>query len=176
MPKSLAAGHTKLILADSALMSAADDKTALSLATDFATMTDISCRIAQSDFKLGPSGSNTVSDPAVCDEIAADVPTSSKYDGNITPFRYFDETGKAETGTGGEIGDAAFQAVKEKGATIWILRRDTSKLSTDALEVGDEYQLFECVCDDYQETPQDGWIKHPTPLFVQNRWKGTLVA
>lgn len=176
MPKSLAAGHTKLILADSALMAAAADKTALSLATDLATTTDISCRIAQSDFKLGPSGANTVSDPALCDQVAADVPTTSKFDGNITPFRYFDATGKAETGAGGDVGDAAFQAVSVMGATIWLLRRDTSKLSTDALEVGDEYQLFECVCDDYQETPQDGWIKHPTPLFVQNRWKGVIAA
>jgi len=177
MPKSLAAGHTKLILCDNTLMAAAADLEALSIATDLATMTDISCRIASSDFVLGPTGSNTVTDSALCDTAAVQVPTTSQFSGNnITPFRYFDETGKAETGAGGDAGDAAFQAVKVKGATLWLLRRDTSKLSTEDLASGDEYRLFKCTCDDYQQTPQDGYIKHPTPLFIEEMYTGVIAA
>lgn len=174
MPRSLAAGRTKL-----AVFATKPTGNLAALAPTVFTGTgviDASCRVSREGFNLGATDSDSFSDPALCEEVAAETPGPSKYEGNLPVFRYFDAEGKAETGTGGEIGDALFQALKEKGTTLWIARRDTSRKSQEAWAAGDEYEIYEVITDEPKEAPQDGYIKRSVKLFVQSRVKGVVAA
>lgn len=177
MPRSLAAGRTKLALMATAPASTDAELRALPLtAFTGSGVIDAACRIAQGDFKLGAKEDKTVSDPALCEEIESEVPTYAQYDGSITPFRYFDDKGQPEKGAAGEIGDAVFQAVKKMGTTLWIARRDTSKKSTEDWAPGDEYELFEVVTGTPQEVGKDGYLKRQVTLYVQRAWVGVVAA
>lgn len=174
MPRSLAAGHTKLAIFAT---KPSGDLAALPVSAFTGPgVIDAACRVAMADFSLGAVDSETFTDQALCEEVAAETPGSSKYEGNITPFRYFDSEGKAEVGVAGEIGDALFQAVKEKGTTLWIGRRDTSKKSKEDWGQGEEYKLFEVITDEPKESSQEGYIKHPVKLFVQSVTRGVVAA
>ena len=176
--KSLAAGHTKLAIFATKPATTDAGMAAITVTAMTATgVLDAACRIAMSDFKLGATDDNTVSDPALCDVVASDVPTTAKYDGQITPFRYFDlETGVPDTSGAGQTGDQVFQALKVMGTTVWIARRDTSKLSTAPWVANDPYIIYECVTGTPQEVPQGGWIKNPIKLYVQRAWDGVVAA
>lgn len=138
---------------------------------------DAAMRILSSDFKLGPTPSDTVGEKPIGAEGNRKVLTTSNYEGNITPFRYFDATGKAETGTGGEIGDAVFQALKVKGSRVWIAKRFTSKKSTAAWAATDEVEVYEVVTDNAAAAEATGYIKMNTPLSVEDAWlNGAVVA
>lgn len=174
MPRSLAAGRTKIILF--AAKPTGDLSALPASAFTGSGAIDASCRVSREGFNLGATDSDSFSDPALCEEVAAETPGPSKYEGNLPVFRYFDAEGKPETGAGGEIGDALFQAVKEKGTTLWVARRDTSKKSSVAMGVGDEYEIYEVITDEPKEAPQEGYIKRSVKLFVQSRVKGVVAA
>lgn len=168
--RSLSTGKTKLSIMSS--LPAVPESATL---VEFQAGIDAGCRIVQSDFALGASDDNTVNEPALCDVVSADVPTTAKYDGSVSVFRYFNPvTGKAETGTGGDVGDAVFQAMKLQGTTLFIARRDSMKLSTDPWEDGDEYELFEVITGTPQEGGQEGYLKKTVKLYVQRAWSGTV--
>lgn len=175
--RSLAAGHTKIAIF--ATKPGATDT--LMAAIPIATITgtgvlDAAPRILASDFKLGADDDDTVNEPALSEETAADVPTHGKLSGMITAFRYFSSLGVPEVGSGGDLGDAVFQAIKTKGTTLWIARRDTSKLSGDSWATGDPYEIYEVITGTPQQTPLEGYIKNPVKLFPQKRWVGTVAA
>lgn len=174
MPRSLAAGRTKIILFAT---KPTGDLAALPASTFNATgVIDASCRVSKEGFKLGAGDSDSFTDPALCEEVAAETPGPSKYEGELPVFRYFDSEGKPETGVGGEIGDALFQAVKEKGTTLWVARRDTSKKSAEPMASGDEYEIYEVITDEPKEVSQDGYNKRNVRLFVQSRVRGVVAA
>jgi len=175
--RSLASGHTKYAV----LTSLPADPTAATL-TELQAGIDAACRIT-ADSTLGATDDNTVNDPALCDTVSADVPTTSKYDGTWNIFRYFDPTTKnPETGTGGEIGDGLFSAMSELGTTLYVAKRQTLKLSTEDWAEDDPYELFEVMTG----TPQDGaaggafggdgYIKKTVKLYVQRHWDGVVAT
>lgn len=171
--QSLAAGRVKLL--QSATMPEGDPK-ALTLA-EVKKMLDISCRVSK-ETKLGPTGEDTVSEGALCDEFDPEVPTRAKYDNNqIVPFRYFRD-GKPEptSTTGGEIGDAAFQAVAEIGATVFYFKRHTSKKSNEPLATGDPYLLMEVLTGQVQESEYEGYMKNPCNVFPKRVWRGVIAG
>ncbi|NUP03539.1 MAG: hypothetical protein HOW59_37015 [Nonomuraea sp.] len=138
---------------------------------------DAAMRILSSDFKLGPVASDTVDEKPVGAEGNVKVLTTSNYEGNMTPFRYFDATGKAETGTGGEIGDAVFQAMKVKGSRLWVAKRFTSKKSAAAWAADDEVEVYEVVTDNAADAEATGYIKKNVPISVEDAWlNGTVAA
>jgi len=171
MGLSLADGRIKL-----SIMSVKPANPLSPTVTELEAGIDAAMRILSSDFKLGPTASDTVDEKPVGAEGNVKVLTTSNYEGNLTPFRYFDGTGKAETGTGGEIGDNVFQALKVKGSRVWIAKRFTSKKSTDAWASGDEVEVYEVVTDNAVAAEATGYIKFNTPVTVEDAWLNGTVA
>ena len=172
MPKSLADGRVKL-----SIMSVKPADPLAPTVTELAAGIDAAMRILSSDFALGPTASDTVDEKPIGQEGNVKVLTTSNYEGNLTPFRYFDGTGKAETGTGGEVGDAVFQALKVKGSRVWIAKRFTSKKSTDAWAANDEVEVYEVVSDNSSDGEASGYIKKRCPISVEDAWlNGTVAA
>ena len=60
--------------------------------------------------------------------------------------------------------DALFQAMKVRGTRLWIAERNTSKMSADAWEAGDEVSVFEVTTDSWQATDAAGYIKAKIPM------------
>ena len=136
---------------------------------------DAAMRILSSDFSLGPVASDTVDEKPVGAEGNKKVLTTSNFEANMTPFRYFDGQGKAETGAAGEIGDAVFQALKVKGSRVWVAKRFTSKKSIDAWATGDEVEVYELVTDNASDAEATGYIKKRVPVSVEDAWlNGTV--
>lgn len=167
--RSLASGHTKYAV----LTALPADPTKATL-TELQAGIDAACRIT-SDSTLGATDDNTVNDPALCDTVSADVPTTSKYDGTWNIFRYFDATTKnPETGVAGDIGDGLFAAMKELGTTLYIAKRQTGKLSTDAWTADDPYELYEVMTGTPQDSDGEGYIKKSVKLYVQRKYDGAV--
>lgn len=155
MPKSLADGRTRVAL----LTQKPADPYAPTL-TELNAGIDASCRLVASDYNVGPAASETVDEKELCVEGNAVAFGPSNATIEFSPFRYFDETGKAETGTAeGDIGDAVFQATKNKGTRLWIYQRETSKKSTDPWAAGDEVDGYEFLTDNPQHLERSGYIK-----------------
>ena len=166
MPKSLADGRMKVVVMT---VAPADMKnvTAAELTAGF----DASAAILSNGFNLGPEASDTVDEKSVADEGNVKVMTSSNYRGSLTAFRYFDETGKAET-----TADQLFQAMKVKGVPVWIAKRFTSKRSAEPMAAGDELQVFEVRPDNAQDAEATGYIKKVIPLQVESAELNAVVA
>lgn len=96
---------------------------------------------------------------------------ASNYEGTVTPFRYLNPAGLAD-----EANDIAWDLLKEKGTTLWLLEREGPKFDA-AFAVGQEYDLYEVVTDEPQK-PGDrtGFIKRVVPLGVQRHWRGIVAA
>lgn len=172
MPKSLADGHIKFAL----LATKPADPKAVTVA-ELTAGIDASCRVLAGDFNIGPSNSETVNEKELCVEGNAVAFGASNAAIEFSPFRYFDEAGAADPGDGtDDIGDAVFQAVKEKGTRLWAAVRETSKLSTDPWEAGDEVDVYEFITDNPQRVDLSGYIKRRTIGGFQNMWlNGTVV-
>ena len=169
--RSLASGHTKY-----SVMTAIPAATGAATLTELNAGIDAACRVA-ADSTLGASDDNTVNDPALCDTVSADVPTTSKYDGTWNIFRYFDPTTKnPEVGTAGDIGDDLFAAMKTLGTTLYIAKRQTLKLSTEPWAADDPYELFEVITGTPQDGAGEGYIKKAVKLYVQREWDGAVAA
>lgn len=128
-------------------------------------------RILKSDFKLGATNSDTVNDAELSSEGNAVTYGAGNYEGSMTPFRFLDEDGAPD-----DTADVVFEALREKGATVWILK-SIGKHHTDAFVAGDEYELYEVVPDNYQD-PSDrgGFIKQVVPLGVQNAYRNLVLV
>lgn len=158
MPKTLADGRIKL----TALTEKPDDLKALTL-TELAAGIDLQCRIMFSDFRLSPTGSDTINDEkALCDVGNPVAFGASNYEGSVTPFRYLDENGAPEAAE-----DDAYETLKEKGTELWLVKRIGPEHDVE-WAAGDIYDVFHVITD----TPQDpssmsGFIKKIVPLGVQ---------
>lgn len=172
MPRSKAEGREKWMI----LSVQPADPEAVTL-TEANAGIDASCALSSADSRISAAASATFSDPAICDEIAVTEFGQSNYEGNAAPYRYFDESGVSEIGSDGQIRDEVYQALAEKDTEAWILIRDTSKRSREALEAGDEYELYHVVTDNPQRpSSREGYQKRIVPLAIRNAWKGKIGA
>lgn len=172
MPKSKAEGREKWIL----LSAPPANPEAVTL-TEADAGIDASCAISSADSRISASASATFSDPAICDEIAVTEFGQSNYEGNIAPFRYFDDGGVSEVGSDGDVRDEVYQALKEKDTELYVLIRDTSKRSREDLAAGDEYELYQVVTDNPQRpSSRDGYQKRIVPLAIRNAWQGVIAS
>lgn len=159
MPKSLADGHIKLT------QLATRPVNILAIKVSEATAgRDISCDILLSDYSLGPTGSDTVDEKALCTQGNFQALGSSNYDGNISPFRMYDATTKLVD----IVEDATFQALKDKGTLVYLLERESAKDSTDVWATGDEYSYFEAYTDEPQRIDMQGFVKRKIKLAIQD--------
>lgn len=169
MPRSLADGHTKVIL-----LTSEPANPAAPTAAELTAGVDISCAIMASDFAFGPTDSDKVQEKALCTTNNAQAIGAGNYQAAMTLFRYFDATTKNADATA----DAAFAAVKNKGTTLWVYARETAKLSTDPIAAADEIYLGAEVVTDTPQTPSErgGFIKRRSVMEVQKAWDNIVVA
>lgn len=172
MPKSLADGHTRVALLTT---QPADPKAPT--VTELEAGVDASCRLSATDYNVTFAASETVEEKELCVEGNAVAFGPSNATIEFTAFRYFDETGAPETGgVEGEVGDALFQATKEKGTRLWIYQRETSKKATEAWAADDETEGFEFITDNPQQVDRTGYIKKRIVGAYQNAWPNCTVA
>ena len=172
MPKSLADGRTKVAI----LSQKPADPLAPTLA-ELKAGIDASCRLNAADFNVGPTDSETIDEKELCVEGNATALGPSNATIEFTPFRYFNlETGKAEETSGDDIGDAVFQATKNKGSRLWMVIRETSKKSTEEWAAGDEVDVYEFITDNPQNVDRTGYIKRKVMGAFQEMWLGGEVA
>lgn len=140
-----------------------------------AEVIDASCRTTQANTRLSATGSETISEPAICEDAGASTFGASAYEGTLEVFRFFDD----ETpGAADPEGDALFQALREKGTTVVIVERHTNKKWDAEFEAGDEYSAFRVDTDNWQK-PSDqhtGYVKATIPLAVQAAELNGVVA
>jgi hypothetical protein len=135
---------------------------------------DASCRILQGDFRLSATSSDTIEDRLLCAEGNATVWGASNYEGSMTPVRFFDPT---NPGTFDPESDAVYQALKEKGTTLFVAQRFTGKKFDEPWAAGDEVKIFEVLTDNPQQPSElTGYIKQVVPLGVNNAWTGNVAA
>lgn len=159
MPKTLADARTRLTIL---ITKPANLQSPKLTELNAGTAIDASCKVLKSDFRLSPTGSDTVSDTELCTDGNATTFGSSNYEGTITPFWYLDATGKTVS-----LEDTVYQALKVKGTTVWMVMREGPKY--DAIwAIGDAVEVYEVVTDNPQK-PSDraGYIKRVIPLGVQ---------
>lgn len=167
MPKVLADGKIKL-----SIMSTKPVDPLAPTTTELAAGLDASCNILSSDFTLSPTDSDKIAEKALCQEGNSNALGPSNFTAGLTVFRYID-TGVAE-----DPEDDVFQALKAKGARVWIAMRQTDKKSTVAWAATDEVDVYEVITDNPQmPSDQAGYIKRRVPLEVQDAWlNGTVAA
>jgi hypothetical protein len=164
MPRSLAEGHIKL-----SIMSVAPANLAAPTLAELNAGIDAAARILNSDFQLGASASDKISEKSLAQEGNSNTLGASNYDGGLTVFRYFTTaTGAPEASAGGNIGDSVYQAIKTKGTQLWIAKRFTSKKSTEAWATGDPCEVFVVITDNPVDAAYTGYIKSKVDLQVQD--------
>lgn len=162
----LADGKTKL-----ALLTTEPANPASPTETELTAGIDLSCKVVASDFEFGPTDSETVAEAALCDEGNAEALGRSNYTAAMSLWREYLEAGGIDPAA-----DAAFEAVKVKGATFWLYGRRTDKPALDAWEAGDEIFFGAEVTNDTPQMQAEGWLKARVPMKVQKGYPFTEVA
>lgn len=127
-------------------------------------------KINKPDFRLTPTGSDTVADQPMDTEGNATTWGNSNYEGLMTVLRFLDADGYPDEA------DILWTMVRTKGTHLWLADRIGPKAKQPWAE-GDPYRLFWVVTDNPQD-PSDraGYVKHTIPLGVQHAELEGVVA
>lgn len=168
MPKSLADGHRKLTICTTK-----PNNPLAPTVTELNAGIDVSLQVLASDFSYGATDSNTVSEQALGEEIAANVYTTSNWQFGLTFWRYFDATTKLAA----SAEETGYQAAKVKGTTLYCYLRENGKKASEAW-VATEEAIFEEVITDHPQLPSDagGFIKRRVGGAVQTGGFVTVAA
>lgn len=140
--------------------------------TELAAGIEICKNIPAGAFTFAASGSEAVDATSLCSETKAEIFGQGNYELTFGLWRQF------APGTGGvaggidTVGDAAFEALKIKGATFYLYARFTDKKATEAWAVDDEIFLgAEAVTDTPSPmSASEGFIGYNIPAKVQDGW------
>ena len=170
MPKALADGNIRVAV----LATKPADPKALTVAEIEAGI-DASCRVLKSDYRISAAASDTIADAELCSSTNAQVFGAGNYEGIITPFRYWDST---DLGKSDAEGDLVFQALRQKGATVFIVERMTGLAYDVPWAAGQEVNVYELLLDNPTKAGEaGGYIKYSQAPAVQNAWEfGTVAA
>ena len=125
---------------------------------------DASCLVTADGFTWTATDSERIGEAPLCSGNVAESPGRGNYDLSFNAWRYFDET----TGAVDTAADELFQAVKEKGTTLWGYVRRSGKEYSDPWAATDEIQLGgEFVTDTPQSPDNTGFIKYRIPALPQ---------
>ena len=172
MPKSLAEGHIRFAILTAKPANPAAP-TVAELNAGIMTTASVSCNILAADFNFGPTGSDKISEPALCDQGKTEALGLGAYECAFTVFRFFDAATKNAHATE----DALFQALKVKGATLYAYARETAKISTDAFAAADElYFGAEIVNDSPVRGDGTGYVKRRVTCVVSKGYENIAVA
>lgn len=167
--KTLADGHKRVFI-----LAAKPANPEAPTAAELEAGIDASCRLLKSDYRISADASDTISDAELCSTTNAQAFGAGNYSAAFTSFRFFDAT---TPGVADPIGDEVFQALKEKGATIYIAERETNKEYDLPFAAGDEVSVYELLLDNpVKPSDQGGYIKRSHAPAVQNAWEYVTVA
>ena len=134
------------------------DGAAIPLATLTAGI-DATCDLAKAGTRFSATASDTISDARLCDEANTNALGASNYEAAMAVFWLLDP----ETGAYDPLDNETFEAIREKGATVWVALREGPSAKTD-WAAGDAYELWEFVADNPQRpTETSGYIKRIVP-------------
>ena len=157
MPKTIAEERIKVVALDTP-----PNKPAAPTVAELTAGTDISCKVLFSDFRLSAVASDTVNEPALCEGGNSAVPGKSNYEGSLTVFRFFNDTGKPVIEE-----DDAWELFKTKGAELYLYKRIGPRFDA-AWASGQDVEYYHALTDSPQDpTDFSGYIKKRVPLFVQ---------
>lgn len=123
---------------------------------------DASCLVAKSGTRFSPAGSNTISDPALCDESDASVFGTSNYEGSIVPFWFLDP----DTGAYAEADNPVYEAIREKGSEVTYVLREGPEYTVE-WAADDLYDAYVGQSDNPQRPGEtSGYIKRTVPLTI----------
>lgn len=124
---------------------------------------DVSTQLLKSDYKFGPTGSDTVDDAPLTAAGNATTFGAGNFDAGVTVFRYLDSTGKAVL-----LEDVAYQTFKTKGTELYCYER-RGPLYEDQWAAADVFNAA-IVVTDHPQPPADmgGYMKATIPLGVQD--------
>lgn len=158
MPKTIAEERITLL----ALVTKPEDPSNPTVAELSAGM-DLSLKVLFSDFRLSPTASDTVNEPALGEGGNSSAPGKTNYEGTISLFRFIDKT----TGLAVAAEDDGWDLMREKGSEIHFYKRMGPHI-TAPFESGQPVEYFHALTDIPQD-PSDlsGYLKKTIPLLVQ---------
>lgn len=160
-PRTLADQNRKIVM----LVDPVNDMSSIP-ADELNSALELSCRATQADTRFAPSASESISDPAVCEDSGASTLGASQWEGTLGLFRFFDAE---NPGQGDPEGDQAYDALKVKGTVVTIVERHTNKPWDTPFEAGDEIRVFRVEADNWTPSAEQhtGYIKGTFPMAVQ---------
>lgn len=168
MARVLADGKTKFTI----LTTAPADPAAPTV-TELEAGIDMSTDVLASDFTWTAAASDTVDEKSLAAQGNATVFGASNYDLGLTLWRQFDPT----TGAPDTANEPGWEALREKGTTLWAYARETGKDATEAWAASDEIYLGgEVVTDIPTRTDGTGFIKRRIILGAQSMHDNITVA
>ena len=142
-------------------------------ATELNAGIDASCNVLLSDFNWTNAASSTFEEKPVCAKGQVQALGISNYDLAMTFVREYLEAGAADVA--GE--DAAYQAVRVKGSTVWVYVRETAKDSDEAWATGDDIYLGgEVQADSPTRVNNDGNIKRRVAFMPRRMFEDIKVG
>lgn len=167
--RSLADGHEKI-----AVLTTKPADPAAPTAAELAAGIDAAPNIVASDWTFGPTDPDTFNERAVAEEDNPNAYGPSNGQFGATIFRKFDSA----TGVADATDDALYDALKTKGATVWVYSRITGQKSTAAWTAADEiWYGAEVLLGGAQRPSQGGgYIKNRIPGQVQKSYPDIAVG
>lgn len=139
--------------------------TALPLDPDNPTVAEIAAGTEEADkivfanFALGPTGSDSGTDPSLSGQPNAYFGVS-QYAGTLPVFRYLDADGKPVAAD-----DALWTKVKEKGSKLVLALREGVAWDSEPV-AGQEVSIYVATTDDPQPSDRTGYVKYTVPLAI----------
>ena len=157
MPKTIAEERIKLVCLSTRPANPAAPTTA-----ELTAGTDLSLKVLFSDFRLSPTASDTLNEPALGEGGNSSVAGKSNYEGNLSLFRFLDDGGEPIA-----LEDDGWELMKAKGTDLHFYKR-IGPVHTTPFASGQDVEYYHAQTDNPQD-PQDlaGYIKKVIPLLVQ---------
>lgn len=136
---------------------------------------ELSCRATQADTRFAAAASETLSDPAVCEDSGSSTLGASSFEATLGLFRFFNEE---EPGAGDPEGDVAYEALKIKGTEVVIVERHVNLGWQAEYEEGQEIRAFRVQVDNWIPSTEQhtGYIKGTFPMTVQAAEQNAVVT
>lgn len=166
MPKSLADGNIQLW----ALTARPADPTKLKVA-DLTGAVPIMCRINKADYQLRVSGNASIAEQEACKKGEGTGVGPEQYEGNLTPFWYFDDAGLPDA-----EGMTVWELLKEPGTELFLVEMEGPESKTPA--AGMPYDYFEAGTGSPKAPDNrfEGYSKRSIQLFVSDHASGVLAT
>src|SRR5690625_7558 len=142
-PRTLADQNRKLVM----IVDPVDDLSEIPVSVlNDETTVELSCRATQADTRFAATASETMSDPAVCEDSGVQTIGASQWEGNLGLFRFFDE---AAPGQADAEGDKAYKILSRKGTEVTIVERHSNVPWDEPFAEGQEIRAFKVEADNW---------------------------